>query len=256
MRPVELQIRKESQMHTVELKTIRSDERPAKSTVVENGGAARLESLLLVEEIRRQVVDEYTLAIASVSVDASRIVDPSARATLLRAATRLGAFAEAHRALQPPVADTEIDLGDYLDQVCSALSDADLRDRGVKLILLEDDVRLAPARCWRVGLIIAELIRDSARHGGAVMIVVEVRLVGGEVRCQVADNSGPGPDPRPWRGHHLVESLAEELGGDVDWRFGANGVTATLNFPLMPPPVVSPNAGIVRCGPKSLKDGR
>ena len=191
--------------------------------------------MLLVEEITHRVANEYAIAIASIGMETARIVDPDARAALRRVAAKLGAFAEAHRALQSPGCNGEMNLGDHLDRLCAAISDAALRERGVKLILLEDEIVLAPERCWRVGLIVAELITNAVRHGfgcNGGMIVVEVRRVGAEVLCQVADNGGSLPDPPPSRGRHVVEGLAGELGGDIRWRFGPNGVTAMLSFPL------------------------
>ena len=192
------------------------------------------EPLLMVEEISHRVVNEYAGAIAAINVEATHIVDADARAALRRTTGRLHAFAEAHRALQAPAAAGDICLGDYLDRVCAALSEASLRERSVKLILVEDDVTLEAKRCWRVALIIAELITNSVQHrfqssGG--MIVVEIRQVGREIVCVVADNNGdctPGP---PSRGLRVVERLARELSGDIQWLFGPRGVTVTLSFP-------------------------
>jgi two-component sensor histidine kinase len=193
--------------------------------------------LLLVEEINHRVANEYAIAIASIGLEAARIVDAEARAALRRVAAKLGAFAEAHRALESPSSNGEMSLGDHLDRLCAAISDAALRDRGVKLILLEDEILLAPERCWRVGLIVAELITNAVRHGfggAGGMIVIEVRRHGAEVSCQVADNGGSLPNPPASRGRQVVEALAGELGGEVSWRFGPDGVTANLNFPLGP----------------------
>ena len=191
--------------------------------------------LLLVEEISHRVANEYAIAIASIGLEAARIMDADARAALRRVSTKLSAFAEAHRALQSPRADDEMNLGDHLDRLCAAISDAALRDRGVKLILLEDEIVLTPDRCWRVGLIIAELITNAVRHGfggrGGGMIVIEVRQAGTEVLCQVSDNGGCEPNPPASRGRRVVEGLAADLGGDISWRFERGGVTARLSFP-------------------------
>jgi two-component sensor histidine kinase len=193
------------------------------------------EPLLMVEEISHRVANEYAGAIAAINLEKTRIADADARAVLRRTTDKLQAFAEAHRALQAPAAAGDMCLGDYLDRVCSALSEAWLRERGVKLILVEDAVMLANRRCWRVALIIAELVSNSVRHGlngSGGMIVVEVRHAGNEVFCRVADNGGCTTDPAPSRGRRVVERLAGELRGEVSWRFGPNGVTASLVFPV------------------------
>jgi two-component sensor histidine kinase len=193
------------------------------------------EPLLVVEEISHRVANEDAGAIAAINFEATHIADADARAALRRTTDKLHAFAEAHRALQAPAAAGDMCLGDYLDRVCAALSEASLRERSVKLILVEDVVMLAARRCWRVALIIAELISNSVQHGfkaSGGMIVVEVRQVGSEVVCVVADNSGGcTPNPPPSRGRRIVERLARELSGDIQWFFGPKGVTATLAFP-------------------------
>jgi two-component sensor histidine kinase len=199
--------------------------------------APSVEPILLVEEISHRVVNELTVAILSLRHEASRIVDTDARVALQRVATRLAAFADAHRALQSPETATDMNLGDYLNHLLGRLSQASLRDHGVTLRLLEDDVTLEPERCWRVGLIIAELVTNAAKHGpgrrdGA--IIVEVHRAGPDLYCAVADSGGSATKhPSPSRGRRLVEALAAELQGDVDWSFRPNGVTALLRFPVV-----------------------
>jgi two-component sensor histidine kinase len=42
---------------------------------------------------------------------------------------------------------------------------ASLADHGVRLLVDADEIWLESGRSWRVGLIVAELIRNAARHG-------------------------------------------------------------------------------------------
>jgi len=195
-----------------------------------------VEPLLLVEEISHRVVNELTVAISSLRQEASRISDTEARVALQRVAARLAAFANAHRALQSPDAASDLNLGDYLSHLLETLSQASLRDHGVTLKLLDDDITLEPERCWRVGLIIAELVTNSAKHapgGRASAIMVEVRTAGAELNCSVADNGGSKTKhPTPSRGVRLIKRLAVELGGDIHWIFRPTGVTAVLTCPL------------------------
>jgi two-component sensor histidine kinase len=192
---------------------------------------------LLLEEFSHRVVNQYAIAVASLNLEAAGLSDPVARAALGRAESHLRAQAEAHRALQAPIITGDVDVGDYLDRLCAALSAASLRERGVQLILREDCIALSAERCWLLGLIVAELIANSARHGfrgGRGRILVEVRLMGDQVRCQVADDGWASNDPGPSRGRRVVERLAQGLGGVVAWRFGTRGVSVILSFPLRP----------------------
>ena len=192
------------------------------------------QQLVLVREITHRVVNETTQAIASISRAASHATDAQARSTLIAAAETLHAFADAHRALQTPTITGDGDLGDYLERLCGALSLAGLRDRDVRLLLSRDTVAVDAERCWRVGLIVSELITNAVRHGfkGAQgVIAIDLRTVGREVLCTVADNGRSCPDPTPSRGSHVISGLAADLGGTASWRFGSAGVTVRLSFP-------------------------
>jgi two-component sensor histidine kinase len=199
----------------------------------------RAEPLILVEEITHRVLNEYTEAIASIALASAGIADAEARAVLTSAARRLHEHAQAHRALQAPATSDFADLGDYLGGVCAALTCAQLRERGVRLTLILSEVRLAAGRCWRVGLIVAELINNAVRHGlrgGGGDIVVEVRIRDDEVHCRVSDDGGPTQDIAAGRGRRVAQGLAAELGGQVTWAFADSGATALLSFPVQSHP--------------------
>jgi two-component sensor histidine kinase len=89
-------------------------------------------------------------------------------------------------------------------------------------------------RCWRLGLIMSELITNSARHafgdnGG--LIRVELLPSATIIECRVTDNGTSKPRIRPGNGTKIVASLAKSLGGAIDQRFGPRGATAVLIFP-------------------------
>src|SRR5271156_6663917 len=120
---------------------------------------------LLLEEMTHRVINEYTLAISSLSLAAARSESQQSRGAILGAANRLWDFANAHRALQPTVNHGVIDLADYIRGICTAMMRASLDERGIRLTLREQSVLLEAGRCWRVGLILSELIVNAARHG-------------------------------------------------------------------------------------------
>ncbi|MDB5480528.1 MAG: hypothetical protein JWO83_1581 [Caulobacteraceae bacterium] len=210
---------------------------------------AKAEQLLLVEEITHRVLNEYAVAIAWINLEAMGTTDPDSRAALGRTESRLRALVNAHRALQAPANAGDVDLGGYLERLCAALAAACLRQTRIELCLHERSILLTTDRCWRVGLIVAELITNSTRHapnGGAGVIAVDVGLAGDHVRCQVADCGGGCADPGPSRGRHVVERLAQDLGGAASWRFGSQGVTAVLAFPHAPWPRRPPSPGVLK----------
>jgi two-component sensor histidine kinase len=193
--------------------------------------------LMLVGEISHRVLNEYTQAIATLAIARAETTDLTARRALAAAERRLRAHAAVHRALRPPPAAQPYDLGTYLAEVCSALSCASLRDRGVHLTLIPGEVSLAADRCWRVALIVAELVNNAVRHafrsGGSVL--VEVDANGPMICCRVSDDGRPAfADPSPGLGRNIVESLAQALGGAIQWRFAPTGTSAILRIPADP----------------------
>jgi two-component sensor histidine kinase len=199
-----------------------------------------VDPLLLVQEITHRVVNEYTQAIATLVLAAAEAPCPDARSALKRAALRLQAFAEAHRVLQPLPSTGEMGLGDYLERVCEALVAASLNERGVRLRLVCEEIVFPPARCWRMGMILAELIANSVRHGfedveGAILI--EVQSSGRHIACRVSDNGSASPNPRPGKGSIIVEGLVMELGGEVEWSFTPIGTCVRLTVPRGEPPL-------------------
>lgn len=110
-----------------------------------------------------------------------------------------------------------------------------LLERDARLILTTERIMLPAGCCWRVALIIAELITNSLRHGvreGPGEIVVRAARVDDRLVCEVSDDGTRCETGRPGRGSAIVLALSAELGGEVDWRFGPDGTTARLAFPL------------------------
>jgi two-component sensor histidine kinase len=190
-------------------------------------------AMMLVEEISHRVVNEYARTIASMTLAAAQSPDASARLTLIKAAEQLRAHAEAHRILQAPCVGELFDLGAYLQRICGAMSVAWLSGAGIRLTLVQDQVELSSDRCWRLGLIVSELITNAARHGlsGGGEIVVEISAQGDDIYCRVADNGRPKAAATAGRGQTLVKALVEDLGGGADWTFGRTGVSVLLTIP-------------------------
>jgi two-component sensor histidine kinase len=89
-------------------------------------------------------------------------------------------------------------------------------------------------RCWRLGLIVSELITNAERHAfrnGGGSIRVELLPSLSFVECRVTDNGTAEANARPGHGLKIVEALAKSLGGTIDQRFGPHGATAVLIFP-------------------------
>ena len=196
----------------------------------------KIETLLLVEEISHRVLNEYTQAIAGIRLAARHVESDEAQAVLADAATRLLSFAEAHRALQAPVSTGKVDLAVTLDRLCATMSVARLQERGIRLTLSVASVMLAPERCWRVALIVCELITNGMRHGlrgGPGNIRVEMEADAQTIICRVVNDGCGKGTIKPGRGFDVVTGLAGEIGGGVGWCFAPDCTSAELIFPTV-----------------------
>jgi two-component sensor histidine kinase len=202
---------------------------------------AGIEPRALLEEITRRIIDEYSNAIASLNVVVQRTADGQTRSTVAGVAGRLRSRAEARMPVRPPPNDGLVDLGDYLEPMCADLTKDLLEEEGVRLVLVHTPVLLDRDRCWRVGLIISELVQNAARGGfrdPSGVILVDFSEQAGEIMCCVSDNGDRPSAGPPDRDGALVKGLAAELGGFVSWRCSYRSRAATLTFPQTPPAAI------------------
>jgi two-component sensor histidine kinase len=99
-----------------------------------------------------------------------------------------------------------------------------------------NDLPLEGERCWRLGLIVSELLTNVARHAqfdaGQPELRVKLMLAGNVVKCRVSDN-GSAPEPvRRGRGLAIIGELASSLGGRVHTSCAAEGYSFLVTFPL------------------------
>lgn len=193
-------------------------------------------SLVLVEEFAHRVLNEYTQAIAGLSRAARQADNENVRRQLTDAADRLYAHATAHRVLAMPAVEARCDVAEYITRVCSAVSNALLSETDLRLNLGEVEAVLPSDQCWRLALIVSELIHNAARHGGHDgEIQVDLSIDAAHLVCQVTNSGACRSAPTLGRGRLVVAALARELGGSADWLFTPAGACAVVIVPLDPP---------------------
>jgi two-component sensor histidine kinase len=193
------------------------------------------EAQLLLQEFSHRINNEFASAIGVVSVAAARSVNGEARATLVAVRDQLHHYAQVHHALQMPEQNNSVDAAAYLARLCLAISRSKLHSRGIELLFVEGKFRMDAERCWRLGLIVSELITNSVRHAlrdGGGIIRVELLPASSFVECRVSDNGKCDAGVRPGRGLRIIEALARSLSGTIDIDFGLQGTTAVLMLPL------------------------
>jgi two-component sensor histidine kinase len=194
------------------------------------------EDRLLLDELTHRVSNELASAIGIVTAAAARSSASEVKVALGRVRERLESWARVQLALRMPDYDTLIDGSIYLRQLCHALLSSQLSWQGIELTVDAPPLQLHSVQCWRMGLIVAELVTNSARHafsGNGGSIRVELASWEAAVECCVEDNGRALEDVRPGRGLRIVAALTETLGGSMDHRFGPQGTRSTLTFPLV-----------------------
>ena len=191
------------------------------------------EEPLLLDELNHRISNEFASLIAIVSRAAASGNDEVKRA-LSGVAQLLHHYARVHRALRPPDRETFINAEGYLSELCRSISRSKLDHMNIDLVLAARPLLLESVRCWRLGMIVTELITNAARHAFAERpgwIRVELFRADGSVRCTVCDNGSGSAHIVPGRGLRIVEELSKAIGGRVERKFGSAGTTATLIFP-------------------------
>jgi two-component sensor histidine kinase len=189
---------------------------------------------VLLHELNHRVNNELAAAIGAVSCVAARSSNDEVKAVLAEVADLLHHYADVHRALQMPEHDMRIDAVAYLRQLCLSISRSKLDHRKIKLVLAARPLWERADRCWRLGMIVHELITNAARHafansGGEIR--VKLRRTGAIVKCSVLDNGSAAASVHPGRGLKIINELSKALDGRFEQKFEPRGSTSILIFP-------------------------
>jgi two-component sensor histidine kinase len=195
-----------------------------------------LDGSLLLRELNHRINNELTSAICSVSVKAMRSDSVAVKAALLDVVDLLHQCADVHRALHMPDHGRLTDAAGYLQQLCFSITRYRMDRLAIPVVFSADDLRLEAERCWKLGLIVSELLTNVARHAQFDTrnpeLRVELILAGNVVRCRVADNGSAPEYIRRGRGLMIIGELASSLGGRVHTSCAAEGSSFFLTFPL------------------------
>jgi len=194
--------------------------------------------LIFVREILHRVNNQLGATISLASQTAARSRNCDVKVALAGVIEHLLDSARVYRALQMPSVNCSIDAAQYLRDLCRAISRATLQHKGIELVLVARPLQLSSAQCWRLGMILAELITNACRHafadsGGSIKVECERR--GCRVECRVVDNGSAKENIRPGQGFGIIQHLTAGLKGEISQRFGETGSIAIISFPIVEP---------------------
>ena len=189
---------------------------------------------LLLEELTHRVGAELAAAICAILSAATLAQTDEAKSTLAAVQHRLENFQRVHCALRMPDCCTSIDGHAYLRQLCESINVSRLKWQGVHLELLERKLEIDSEQCWRLGMVVSELVANAARHlfvSVPARIWVAAARRGALIWCRVEDNGLPSKYEAESRGMRIVGALARELHGELEQYHRHDGCVATVVFP-------------------------
>lgn len=191
---------------------------------------------LLLRELNHRINNDLTCIVLMILSKARQSDSLTVQAALLDVIDVLLRWAEVHNALRMPDQGRLTDAAKYLRELSLSIAKYRLACLGIRVVFSAEDLRLEGERCWRLGLIVSELLTNVARHAHFDVIDpelrVELRLAGGVVKCKVSDN-GLAPEPiRRGRGLTIVAELVSSLSGRLHASSGAEVCSVLLTFPL------------------------
>jgi two-component sensor histidine kinase len=191
---------------------------------------------LLLRELNHRINNDLTCAICAVSVTAMESESLAVSAALLDVVDILRQCADVHRALHIPDQGCLANAARYLQQLCFSITKYRMDRLGIRVLYSADDLRLEGERCWRLGLIVSELLTNVARHAQfddrQPEARVKLMLAGDVVECGISDNGSAVEPIRHARGLTLVGELASSLGGRVHTSCVPEESSFLLTFPL------------------------
>jgi two-component sensor histidine kinase len=126
-------------------------------------------------------------------------------------------------------------IGDYVGSLSRALAVAILEPKGIRCEAMIGDGFLESRRCERLGLIIAELVTNAAKHAfprpQPRLIRIGAFYRDGFWHCFVKDNGVWACGARGGGGR-IIEDLAQSIGGHAVTESGSDGTTVTVVVPL------------------------
>jgi len=190
---------------------------------------------LMLRETQHRMKNTLMLLGASVRRDFSEAESKGLSTAVDRFERRIVAFGRLYQLLSSGEDDQTTVVPDYLERLCATLLDSIMEPLGIRCEAIVECGTLPAVQCDRIGLIIAELVTNAAKHAfreeDAALIRVEALNRNGVWSFTVADNGAGAKGSLQSTGGQIVQCLARSLGAKVLGRTGQDGTTVTIVLP-------------------------
>ncbi len=191
---------------------------------------------IFLRALQHRVNNGVVSAVKLVSAAAVRAEGREAKAALSDVVELLLGYAELHQALAKPEGGTLINAAAYIQKLSCAMRRSLLDRMDIRLALVAESLPLQSERCWRLGLIVHDLIANAAKHAcfdaRAGEIKIKLARNGALVNCVVLDNGSRSVRADSDGGLRISNGLAKSLGGRIAYGFGTEFTSVVLSFPM------------------------
>jgi two-component sensor histidine kinase len=194
-----------------------------------------VDEFLLLREMNHRFANTLAVLTGTLRRDVYSSASSSPQESFTRFESRIVAFSNLHRILMIGAATGRTSVKYYVENLCQALSEAILGPLGVSCEVSADTGDLSGGRCELLGLVIAELVINAAKHAFDERVEARIRVE--FVRkldswfCVISDNGDGSNVGSPGAGLEIVNQLVRALGGTFATKSGRNGTTAVVSCP-------------------------
>lgn len=189
---------------------------------------------LLLCETHHRMMNTLAFVAGSLRREFAPFRDASVRAALTRHEQMIAAFGELHGCLTVGSRRNAGALPDYLDRLCTALNQAVLEPLGIRCTVIAERGLVPAYHPERLGLIVAELVTNAAKHafngrpGG--LVTVRLGRKAGRWRCSVSDDGTGLGQGACGVGAELVETLVHAIGATLSVETGEAGTSFHIDL--------------------------
>jgi two-component sensor histidine kinase len=193
------------------------------------------DELLLLREMHHRFANTLAVLGAVLRCDFARAATADFQRSFARFESLISAFGNLHRCLIAGASNDCTSVRAYFVNLCKALSVAVLEPRDIRCEVNVDAGVLRSERCELLGLVIAELVTNAAKHAFREhidrLVRIEVIRNADAWLCTVIDNGEGLTAPSPGLGSNIIRQLVGKLGGHLSIKSGKRGTSAVVTCP-------------------------
>lgn len=189
----------------------------------------------LIGEVNHRVQNSLQLVSGYLALQARTSVNPELLAALEEARRRISAVSLIHRRLYRGNQIALIDAARYIEELCADTFAFMGQDWGPYMTLNLSPVMVSTDRAVTLGLLLTELLINANKYAyGGAAGPIEIELVEDRtlLRLTVADKGGGKVSYSKGFGSRIVEGLAAQLGGKLDYEQNNPGLRAVITIPV------------------------